>query len=182
MNAQELIEKMKSSDPYVRYEAWKSAGPMGAEAVAGLADLVASSDRWVARAAKFALGNITHYAARPASPSSGREGAKNEASAVAGELLKVATSNRPLRVRADALNLLGFVGDGKTVSAIAKLLDERDVRDEARMALERIPGRDSQRALQRACERAPADFKPNIEQSLRSRSLTPVTAGLATGK
>lgn len=172
--AQALIDRIKSSDSNDRYAAFKSAGPVGADAVAGLADLMGSSDRWVARAAKFALENITHHAARP--------GAKKEASAVAAELLKVTASGRPQRVRSEALSLLGFVGDGKAVGAIAQLLDDKEVREETRLSLERIPGRDAQRALQRACENAPADFKPNLEQSLRSRRLTPATAGIAPGK
>lgn len=169
-NLQEFLDKIKSSDANVRYAAWRSAGPMGAQAVAPLADLMASADKGVAKAAQGALQAIVHHAGRP--------GASREARAVSEELLKVAASNRPRLVRADALNWLGMIGDGRIVSGIAKLLGDAELREDARMALERIPGREAQRALERALQTAPADFKPNIEQSLYNRKLTPATVGI----
>lgn len=167
---QEFLDKIKSLDADVRYAAWRSAGPMGAPAVAALVDLMASSDKGVAKAAQGALQAIVHHAGRP--------GAGREARAVAEELLKVAASNRPRLVRADALNWLGMIGDGRVVSGMVKLLNDTELREDARMALERIPGRDAQRALENALQTAPADFKPNIEQSLYNRRLTPATAGI----
>jgi HEAT repeat protein len=167
---QEFLDKIKSPDASVRYAAWRSAGPMGAQAVAPLADLMASSDKGVAKAAQGALQAIVHHAGRP--------GAGREARAVAEELLKVAASNRPRMVRADVLNWLGMIGDGRGVSGIAKLLGDAELREDARMALERIPGRDAQRALENALKTAPADFKPNLEQSLYNRKLAPATVGI----
>jgi HEAT repeat protein len=171
---QEFLEKIKSPDANVRYAAWRAAGPMGAQAVAPLAELMASSDKGVAKAAQGALQAIVHHAGRP--------GASREARAVAEELLKVAASNRPRMVRADALNWLGMIGEGRVVSGIAKLLGDAEMREDARMALERIPGRDAQRALENALKTAPADFKPNLEQSLYNRQLTPATVGTPSAR
>lgn len=167
---QEFLEKIKSEEADLRYAAWRAAGPRGAAAVGPLTELMSSSDRGVAKAAHEAMQHITHYAARP--------GAQKEARAVSVELLKVAASTAPKMVRAEALNFLGFVGDDRAVPGIRKLLANADVRDEARMALERIPGNASLRALQQSLKSAPEDFKPNLEQSLHNRRLTPATAGI----
>jgi hypothetical protein len=45
------------------------------------------------------------------------------------------------------------------------------------MALERVPGRESLRALEQARASAPSDFKANLEQSVHNRRLTSATAG-----
>lgn len=169
-NVSQLINTIKTGDADARYAAWRAAGPAGAAAVAPLADLMASTDKGASRAATEALGRIAHYAARPgATPS--------ETQAVAIELLRVATAPRPRMVRAEALHLLGFVGNGNTVPPLARLLDDKEVREDARLALERIPGPQSLRALEDALRRAPADFKPNLRQSLHNRRLTRPTAG-----
>ena len=39
------------------------------------------------------------------------------------------------------------------------------------MALERLPGQKSLAALQKALTQAPADFKPNLAQSIRRRGI-----------
>lgn len=167
---QEFLEKIKSNDANVRYAAWRAAGPTGSSAVAPLAELMASTDKGVAKAAREALQTIVHHSARPSG--------QKEARDVAAELLKVAASPAPKLVRADSLNWLGFVGDDRAVPGLAKLLEDPEVREDARMALERIPGRASLRALQQAVKAAPDDFRPNLEQSLYNRSLTPATAGI----
>lgn len=170
MDLDQFLQQISSKDADARYRAWRSAGPMGAAAVAPLADLMAGADRGVAKAAGEAIERIVHHAARPA--------AQEEARAVSAALLKVAESQRPRRVRADALHWLGFVGDGRVVPGLAKLLGDPALREEARMALERIPGREATRALERARRSAPADFKPHLEQSLRNRRLTRETVGV----
>jgi HEAT repeat protein len=169
IDAQTLLDRLQSPDANVRYKAWREAGPVGAGAVTGLADLLASPDKGIARAAQGALETIVHYAARP--------GATNEARAVSVELLKAATAERPPLVRAQALNMLGFTGDGRAVPGLVKLLAVPAVREEARMALERIPGSAAENALKKAETTVPADFKPNIAQSLHNRDLTPDTVG-----
>lgn len=170
MDLEAFLAQIRSEDAEQRYKAWRGAGPFGAKAVVPLAELAASPLPGVAKAAREALQVIVHHAGRP--------GATDEARAVAAALLSVAESPRQsTRVRADALHWLGFVGDARAVPGIARLLNEPGVRDEARMALERIPGRESLRALRQARDTAPADFKAHLEQSLRARALTPATVG-----
>jgi HEAT repeat protein len=172
-NLRAFLEQLQSSDGQVRYAAWRSAGPLGAAAVVPLADLMASPEKGVAKAAQEALKTVVHYAGRP--------GARAEARAVAAELLKVAASARPYRVRAEALNGLGFIGDRRVVPGLAKLLEDREVREEARLALERIPGPAALRALREALRTGPADFKAHLEQSLYNRHLKPDTVGTLPG-
>lgn len=173
MDLERFLQQIASEDAETRYRAWRSAGPMGAAAIAPLADRMAGADRGVAKAAGEAIERIVHHAARP--------GARNEARAVSAALLQVAESNRARLVRADAIHWLGFVGDGRVVPGLAKLLADPALRDEARMALERIPGREATRALERARASAPADFRPHLEQSLRNRRLTRETVGVKPG-
>ena len=45
----------------------------------------------------------------------------------------------------------------------------KNLREDARMALERIPGKRTVTTLKAAFEKVPEDFKPNIAQSLRKR-------------
>lgn len=170
-NVTEFIEKMKSPDADVRYAAWKAAGPVGAPGVVPLGDLAASPDKGIAKSARGALQNIVHYAARP--------GARAEAHTVSIELLKVAADNdRPRSVRADALHLIGFTADSRTVPGVAHLLSDEQMRDEARLALERIPGSAATGALRQAAQNATNDFRPALQQSLHNRGLTRKTAGI----
>jgi len=166
-----FLSQIKSDDSAVRYAAWRSAGPMGAEAIKPLADLMKEDDRKVGKAAKEAAQQIVHHAARP--------GAQDEARAVADALVKVAASPRPRMVRSNALYWLGLVGDDAVVPALVKLLGDREIREDARMALERLPSDDALRALRDAAKTVSPDFRPNIEQSLRNRAMTAATTGVA---
>jgi hypothetical protein len=167
-----LLANIKSADGETRLRAQQGAGPAGAEAIAPLADIAAASDKGAAKAARGAMETIAHHSARP--------GAGAEARTVSTELLKIAQSDRPKQVRADALNLLGYTAsDGKIVAGISALIANMELRDEARMALERIPGNASLNALKQAAQVAPADFRPHLEQSVRNRALTRQTVGIA---
>ena len=92
---QEFLNQIKSNDANTRFKAWEEAGPMGAAAIAPLADLMKEDDRYVGKAAKMAAQNIVHHAGRP--------GAADEAKAVSAELLKVAQSRHTKMVRSDVL-------------------------------------------------------------------------------
>lgn len=167
---QNLITKLSGTDLDARQAAYQSAGPLGAAAVLPLGDLLASPNKGVARAAKFALENIAHHAARPVNGHEARE--------VSFKLLQIAESaDRPQPVRAEALYLLGFTGERHAVGGIARLLNDTDVQDEARMALERIPGKESLDSLKRARRNATPLFQTALDQSIYNRSLTPQVAG-----
>ncbi len=170
MTIQEFLTAIKGTDADARYQAWKSAGPHGAGAVAGLGEAMASGNRWIARAARLALENIAHHAARP--------GARKEAQTVTAELIKLTGAAAPLTVRSHAIYLLGCVAEGRTAGELGRLLGEADVREEARLALERLPGRDAHRVLERAQDSAAADFKAALQQSLQNRNTKPNNVGI----
>ena len=174
-DAADLLDRLQSPDANVRLKAWQNAGPAGAAAIPGLGDLMASPDKSVAKCAHGTLEVIAHYAAKSGSGSP-------TAHSVTANLLKLADSTRPRMVRADAITLVGVVGDGRAVPTLAKLLSDKDVREDARMALERIPGSASLNALKKASQTVPDDYKPSINQSLHTRMLTSKTVGVANAR
>ena len=157
----ELVAKIKDSSPDVRTQAWLGAGGVGAAAVRPLAGVMTDQDMEIARAAKRALWKIVHHAGRP--------GAQDEKRAVASELIELLGEDREVPVRREILWMLSEIGGRRAVRPMARLLAHEDLREDARMVLERIPGRRSLTALRTAFEAAPEDFKSNIAQSLRRR-------------
>lgn len=156
-----LIAGIKSGSDTVRTEAWLNAGAAGAPAVGPLAKVMMDNDLEVARAAKRALWKIVRYTGRP--------GANKERRAVETELTGLLGQDQPIAVRREVLWMLSEIGVRKSIKPIAKLMRNEDLREDARMALERIPGKRAVAALKSSFEVAPEDFKPNIAQSLRKR-------------
>jgi len=159
----ELISKIKDESDTVRTDAWRSAGDVGAAAVAPLAALTANDAIEVARAAKRALWQVVRQAGRPA--------ADAERNAVIAELIPLLADGQPMPVRREVLWMLSEIAGGESVEPIASMLSNNQLREDARMALERIPGEASLDALEAALEAAPDDFKLNLAQSLRQRGL-----------
>lgn len=155
-----LVEQLKSKDDNVRGDAWQKAGPAGAPAVAPVAALWTDADFEVARSAKRAVWNIVRHAGRP--------GAGPESKAVEQALLPL-TGHAAASVRREAIWMLSEIGGGDTVSALAKLLGDVEVRDDARCGLERIPGGDSIVALRQAMKTVPEEFRYALAESLRKR-------------
>ncbi|MBA7627725.1 hypothetical protein ES703_35192 [subsurface metagenome] len=156
-----LISKIKDSNDKVRTEGWLSAGEVGAPAVESLAKVMTDEDLEVARAAKRALWKIVRHTGRPR--------ATKEKRAVQTELLELLGDEQPVSVRREVLWMLSEIGSFKSVKPIAGLLSNKQLREDARMALERIPGRGAVKALKAGLKAAPEDFKLNIAQSLRKR-------------
>jgi len=157
----ELIAGIKSSSAEVRTEAWQSAGKAGAPAVKPLAKVMTDDNLEVARAAKRALWQIVRYTGRP--------GANQERRAVETELVGLLGDEKPVAVRREILWMLSEIGARRSIEAIAGLLKNEELREDARMSLERIPNRRSLAALKAGFEAVPEAFKPNIAQSLRKR-------------
>ena len=157
----ELIEKIKDSDPEVRTKAWLGAGEVGWRAVTALAEVMTDEDMEVARAAKRALWKIVRHAGRP--------GADKERRGVAAQIGGLLADDKPVAVRREALWMLSEIGEKVFVKPIAGLLANKELREDARMVLERIPGKASVAALTAGFEAASEDFKGNIAQSLRKR-------------
>ena len=158
-----LIAKIKDKSDKVRAEAWLSAGEVGAPAVRPLAAVMTDKDLEVARAAKRGLWKIVRHIGRP--------GAGGEKRAVTAELIALLSDNQPTPVRREVLWMLSEIGQNKTVEAVAALLSNSELREDARMVLQRIPGRKSIAALRAGLKAAPRDFKINIAQSLRQRGV-----------
>ena len=157
----ELLAGIKSDSAEKRTEAWQSAGEVGAPAVKPLAKVMTDDDLEVARAAKRALWQIVRYTGRP--------GANKERRAVETELTGLLGKDQPVAVGAEVLWMLSEIGARNSIRPIARLLRNEELREDARMALERIPGKRAVTTLKAAFEKAPEDFKPNIAQSLRNR-------------
>ena len=65
--------------------------------------------------------------------------------------------------------MLSEIAGTNSVEPVAGLLKNDELREDARMVLERIPAKSAVAALKAGFEAAPEDFKPNIAQSLRNR-------------
>ena len=157
----ELLAGIKSDIAEKRTKSWQSAGQVGAPAVKPLAEVMTDDNLEVARAAKRALWQIVRYTGRP--------GANQERRAVVAELIALLGDDQPVAVRREVLWMLSEIGGRRDIEPIAGLMKNKDLREDARMALERMPNRRALGALKAAFEEAPEDFKPNIAQSLRKR-------------
>jgi HEAT repeat protein len=129
----DLIAGIKSGSDKVRTEAWLNAGEAGASAVKPLAIVMTDNDLEVARAAKRALWEIVRHTGRP--------GANKERRTVETELTGLLGRDQALAVRREVLWMLSEIGARNAIKPIARLMRNEDLREDARMALERIPGK-----------------------------------------
>jgi len=159
----ELIAKIRDESDQVRADAWTNAGDVGAPAVKPLAAVMTDDALEVARAAKRAVWKIVRH--------SGRPGADAERTAVVDELIALLADAQPGSVRREVLWMLSEIGGDEAVDPIVPLLSNEELRENARMALERIPVQKSIEALKAGIDAAPKDFKLNIAQSLRKRGI-----------
>jgi len=158
-----LIARIKDKDPNVRTAAWRAAGPIGAPALAPLAKVVAEGELEVSRAAKRAMWQIVRHAGRP--------GANAERQQVVAALLPLLGNDQPVEIRREVLWMVSELGTDESVEPVAALIGSADLREDARMVLQRIPGDKSLAALKAALAAAPADFKPNVACALRARGV-----------
>lgn len=156
----EWIKRLKSTDQAVNAAAGQSAPEIGAAAVKPLAGLVADSDFELARRAKRALYRIVRHAGRP--------GAAAEALAVETELVAL-LGGGPVQPRRDLLWMLSEIGTARAVAPMAVLLMDKELREDARCALTRMPSPEAAVALKAAFARVPEEFKYAVAESLRMR-------------
>lgn len=157
---QELIAQLQNSDDQVRGPAWQKAGPLGASAVQAIVPLMTNPEFETARAAKRALWQIVHHAGRPNAP--------KEAKAVIRELLSLLAA-APVPARREMVWMLSEIAGDEAVPPLATLLEDPEMREDARCALQRFPGDKSIAALRKALGGAPDDFKPALADALRAR-------------
>ena len=159
----ELMTGIRDDNDKVRAEAWLSAGEVGAAAVKPLARVMSNKEFEVARAAKRGLWKVVRHVGRP--------GAGNERRAVLGKLVELLGDEQSVPVRREVLWMLSEIGNRKSIKPIAALLSNRELREDARMVLQRIPSKSALAALRAGLKAAPEDFKLNIAQSLRQRGV-----------
>lgn len=149
-----ILADLQSSDPHVRFAAWRAAGDVTPGAVAQIARLAASADQGLAKAAREALTTLTH--------SVGRDPANPKRAGVVKALLDIAAAQGDLGVRAHAVRLLSNIAGGDSVPALARLFAVPELQEEVAFAVERIPGDASDKALIAAYSSVPDSFKPRI--------------------
>jgi hypothetical protein len=157
----DLVARIRSKDENVRGTAWQGAAPFGAAAIKPLAVVMADADFETARAAKRAIDKIVYYAGRP---DSGKD-----RKTVAAELIQALETARGTRVRRELLWQLAVIAGDEAAEPVAALLKNNELREDARMVLELLPGKKSVNALKAGLKTTTEDFKPNIAESLRKR-------------
>lgn len=166
LTVEQLIAKIKDSNPEVRAAAWQNAGKCGAAAVPALARVITHEDMEVARAAKRGLWVLVRYVGRP--------GADDERKPVVDRLCKLLGEDQPVAVRREVLWMLSEIGGDEAVEAIRNMpgiLENKDLREDARCAVERIPGKAATDALLEGLEASMDDFRLALAQSLRVRGV-----------
>ncbi len=156
----EFMAKMRSADDKIRGPAWQGAAAHGAPAVKPLGGLLTDLNFEIARSAKRALYVIVRHAGRP--------GAAQEARAVERALIPL-LRDESATVRREVAWMLSEIGGSDAVAPLAALLTDKDVREDARCALTRLPGRKATAALRSAFASAPEDFRFALAESLRKR-------------
>ena len=122
-----------------------------------------SADRNTALTSKRTLWKAVRRAGRP--------GADDEKLQMVTELIAALNDDLPPAAGREVLWMLSEIGGPESVDSIAILLSHRVLREDARMALERIPGNESLAALQSALDTVSDDFTTNVAQSLRRRGV-----------
>ena len=163
-NLESLLQKIQSNDPNTRTEGWLGAGEVGAPALKPLAELTVKGELEVGRAAQRAMWKIVRHVGHPAA-------AAEQKQTVIAELTDLLAKERPPAVRREVLWMLSEIAGDEAVDRIASILDDNELREDARMVLDRIPGQKSLAALQAALARTSDDFKHNLAQSLRHRGV-----------
>ncbi len=155
----DLVQRIKSPDETVSGPAWQNAHQFGPDAVGALAPLLEDPNAEVRRSAKRGMYQVLRRAGCPGSESQQR--------AVQKQLLPLLQSQAPF-VRREALWMLSEIGSGDAIAAIAALLTDPEVHDDARCVLLRFPGKSSLPALKKAFVSAPEEYKCALADSLRA--------------
>lgn len=180
---EQLLEALQSAQPETRTEAWLRAGEVGPQALEALAKMTGDSAAKVdslkgkaaqkeemaqaletGRAAKRAMWKIVRSVGAPGGDPAVRQAAAQKLAALLG-------ADQPLAVRREAAWMISEIGGDDCVDAVAGLLADRELREDARMVLERIPGEKSLAALNRALNGTPPEFRNHVAHSLRVRGV-----------
>ncbi len=161
----ELLDAIQSDDENTRTEAWLGAGTVGASAIRPLAKLIDEGDLEVGRAAKRAIWKIVRTAGAPAS------GAPIN---VVEELCSLLGNDQSNAIRREVLWMLSEIGGDEAVQAfreIPGILENADLREDIRCAVQRIPTQFARDTLVEGLEAAPEDFELAMAQACRARGV-----------
>lgn len=156
----DLLAGIRSADDKVRTRAWQGAGEVGAAAIRPLAKMVNEEEGEVARAAKRGLWQIVRFTGGPEAKGKDR---------VIQRLITLLKDGQPIALRREVAWMLSEIGGDESVEPLAGLLTNQELREDAKAALQRIPGEKSLQALKSALGSVPEDFKLSVAQSLRQR-------------
>ncbi|GAB4130578.1 HEAT repeat domain-containing protein [Thermopirellula anaerolimosa] len=166
MTVESLLQALQSSDPFVRRDAWLAAGKVGPTALPALARLAAEGELEVARAANRAMWQIVRYAGAP-----GREMVRGATVTALGEVMGGLSPQRArdVQLARDVLWMLSeIVQDWEIDQAIGiSLLSNPELREDARMCLQRIGGENAVAVLKAGYTQAEGDFQAAVACSLR---------------
>jgi hypothetical protein len=173
LTGKRLIAAIQSSDANIRTHAWLRAGEAGAEALQPLAHIVAAGDLEISRAALRAMWRITRDAGARGAPSR---------DATTAALLKLLGEDQPTLVRREALWMVSEIAEGvRAAESVAALLHHKELGEDSRLVLERLPGDEAVQALQVAFRAAPEEAsRYALAHSLRKRGVE--VAGYPTKK
>jgi hypothetical protein len=163
MTVNRLIRGLRARNDRHRQEALLRAPDAGVAAIAALGTLAQDEEHDLRRRATRALWAVVRRVGRP--------GADAERAEACEALLALLQGARVDMLRRDILAMLSEIAGDREVPALAALLDDSALREDARMALERIPADAARDALAQAFAKAPDAFKPALAQSLRARGL-----------
>jgi HEAT repeat protein len=159
---EELISSLASTNEVTSTAALESAVEYGARAVRPLGFTMSSNDLEVSRKAKRALLGVIRHAARP--------GAAEELFAVEAKLIPLVGKNLlTLQTRRDLIWMLSEIGTARSVEPLAAVLQNKDLREDARCALTRLACPEAVAALKTAFSSADETFKFALAESLRFR-------------
>ncbi len=140
------IKELADGDRDKRIKASEALIEDGAEAIPALIGVWEHDQQNAHKMADHTLFRIVHKSA-------GSDSQKKVAQALIGEL----KAKHDLQTRRTICTLLSFVGDDDSVEALTDALDDTEIRDMARWALIRIPGK---KAVQALSERMNTDDVP----------------------
>ncbi len=172
-----FLADIRSDDEDVRYAAWSTADQMAPAVIGNLSKLLTADKPGVRKAAAEALAHIVHGVgklvnAEGLSANAGRPddpGARDKRQQVVAQLVALLDGRRANIEKVTALRHLSLVATVDDVAAIAKLIDDDELFEEAVFCLERIPGKTSEEALLAALPRASDEHKARILAALGHR-------------
>ncbi len=155
-----LIEDLVNGDQRDRAKARQLLPFHGVKAAEQLIPLITHDEPAVSKGALMILRDLANEAAAP--------GRQAEADAMADTLLALFEKDRSKEEQLEGLRLLAWCYPlERDVAPIAALLNDTQLRDPARQALERIGTGSAVAALERAQQDADASFAEAIQSSLR---------------